>query len=395
MKQKLNTNVLVIGKSGVGKSSLLNYIFDRKIEDTGSGHPITKKGIYPHEYSYDKDFNITIYDTWGLEPDRNDEWEKLILDEVHKHEKSTVKDWFNTIIFCISKSSKFEDFEISIAKKLISERNHILFVITHSESANDLEAIALRDTIVKETGVSQQDVVMVCSVEKQLLGSSQKVLKFGKEQIIISIIRNLWRTFKKKIPYVVNKKLDEHYEQRAERLHRLVDKQRFMFRRTKKLKEFEDEVNGELEDFIKNVSENINKYFISTIRYYNSLTNKYVSLGNLINDKQFRANPNMKYNIIKYFEKEVEEKIMDIQKSNSWMLTILDKQVNGLIKELGVVIKEYISSTKELRKALHNHIDEHLDYTRDIINKKIMDIERQIDAIDIEMICERQLMSMQ
>ena len=34
---KIKTNILIAGKSGVGKSSLLNYIFGEEVAETGAG----------------------------------------------------------------------------------------------------------------------------------------------------------------------------------------------------------------------------------------------------------------------------------------------------------------------------------------------------------------------
>ena len=42
-------NILILGKTGVGKSSLLNYICGKQLAEAGAGKPKTGKGIY--EYS--------------------------------------------------------------------------------------------------------------------------------------------------------------------------------------------------------------------------------------------------------------------------------------------------------------------------------------------------------
>ena len=42
-QSKIKTNVLIIGKSGVGKSSLLNYIFGKELEKTGAGKQYRKE----------------------------------------------------------------------------------------------------------------------------------------------------------------------------------------------------------------------------------------------------------------------------------------------------------------------------------------------------------------
>ncbi len=56
-------NVLVIGKSGVGKSTLVNAVFKDELARTGVGSPVTR-----HIRKYSKQgCPITIYDTPGLE----------------------------------------------------------------------------------------------------------------------------------------------------------------------------------------------------------------------------------------------------------------------------------------------------------------------------------------
>ena len=36
-------NILILGKSGVGKSTLINSVFREELADTGIGHPVTPK----------------------------------------------------------------------------------------------------------------------------------------------------------------------------------------------------------------------------------------------------------------------------------------------------------------------------------------------------------------
>ena len=49
---KIKTNILIAGKSGVGKSSLLNYIFGEEVSPTGAGKPVTAEGLHEYLFRY-------------------------------------------------------------------------------------------------------------------------------------------------------------------------------------------------------------------------------------------------------------------------------------------------------------------------------------------------------
>ena len=156
MNESLNkesTNVLIIGKSGVGKSSLLNYMFGRELQQVGVGAPVTKMEIKEFTYQYDEHFEMHIYDTWGLEPSaqKAEEWKNTIFKEIERHDTKKISDWFNTIIFCLNaKSARVEDFELDIMEELLREKNHVTVALTHCNYKSDPDGIVLRDSVKEE-----------------------------------------------------------------------------------------------------------------------------------------------------------------------------------------------------------------------------------------------------
>ena len=79
-------NILVLGKTGVGKTSLLNYLYGFDLP-TGAGLPKTGKGL--HENVITRNGTAYhIFDTWGIEADSMPEWRKEVLALVRKRNTS-------------------------------------------------------------------------------------------------------------------------------------------------------------------------------------------------------------------------------------------------------------------------------------------------------------------
>ena len=82
--KNLNTlNIIVAGKTGVGKSTLINAVFRDKLAETGMGKPVTdhmrkisKKGI-PLQYMTQKDLNLE--ETYNSRSNRRS-WKPLVRD---------------------------------------------------------------------------------------------------------------------------------------------------------------------------------------------------------------------------------------------------------------------------------------------------------------------------
>ena len=128
IKNLIPVNILIIGKSGVGKSTLVNSLFREKIADTGMGKPVTKhlqKITHP-------EVPITLYDTRGLELDPT--VQAQVQDEI-RNLIHTNKDTINEIhvaYYCIQATSgRIEESEIKMIEA-ISKKIPVILVLTQS-----------------------------------------------------------------------------------------------------------------------------------------------------------------------------------------------------------------------------------------------------------------------
>jgi GTP-binding protein EngB required for normal cell division len=210
------TNVLILGKTGVGKTSLFNYIFGVDLMKTGAGRPVTGMGLFEETITLNPNLILHLYDSWGLEADKSQSWKALIQAALDQHNVREIKDWFHTIIYCLSaKSARVEDFDLEMINTLAKDGNPVLVVLTHCDVMNVKPSIeAMREVITKKCLVQDQDIVEVSNHAKKLL-SGKQTEAFGKEKIIHRIKVNLLGSISSKMPKILadigHQKIDQWY----------------------------------------------------------------------------------------------------------------------------------------------------------------------------------------
>jgi uncharacterized protein (DUF697 family)/GTP-binding protein EngB required for normal cell division len=133
-------NILVAGKTGVGKSTLINAVFRENLAQTGIGKPITK-----HLERITKDgIPIVLFDTKGFELNEQVQKEvrKEVLDELQKRISSgdSAKE-IHAVWYCISSGShRLESFEEGFLREL-SEKLPVIVVLTQSIIEEDVSEL--------------------------------------------------------------------------------------------------------------------------------------------------------------------------------------------------------------------------------------------------------------
>ena len=311
---KDSTNVLIIGKSGVGKSSLLNYIFGRELQKVGVGAPVTKMEIKKFTYKYDDHFEMHIYDTWGLEPSvqKAEDWKNTIFKEIGRHDEKKISEWFNTIIFCLNaKSARVEDFEIDIMEELLREKNHVTIALTHCNSKSDPDGIVLRESVKEELtkrGIEAPDdrnFVFISNVRKKLLGGT--VEQFGKEEIFISIIRNVWASLKSKVPYQTRRKFENSFALKKAELLKKPDSLKWIvpFMRKNRIKGLEQEINRNCNAFVSELVSEINEMYSDAVEYYTALSKKYAMIGFKMDADEYKTQASIHFDAMHTIRQQV------------------------------------------------------------------------------------------
>lgn len=165
----LNTlNILVIGKSGVGKSTLINTMFRGELAKTGLGRPITQE-IRKIEK---KDVPLVIYDTPGFElsSSQQKQVKEEIIELLEQGARSKdINDAIHCIWYCINVGANrtFDETELQWLRTLTSENQKfkvpIFIVLTQAipkKKAQEMKQLIEKENldIVKVVPILAKDM---------------------------------------------------------------------------------------------------------------------------------------------------------------------------------------------------------------------------------------------
>lgn len=127
-----HANIIIAGKTGVGKSTLVNAAFNGYLAETGVGHPITT-GI--KEYSKEGEL-VHIFDTKGFELATYKQMASELHCEIKKRKGGDVSQQIHLAWYCISDECKrVEDAEIEFIN-ILAKDIPVVVVLTKSVDSN-------------------------------------------------------------------------------------------------------------------------------------------------------------------------------------------------------------------------------------------------------------------
>lgn len=224
MEEDFRLNIVTLGKTGVGKSSLLNYLFGTKFE-TGTGRPVTPADLI----ETDADINghaVRVYDSWGIEADKLTEWNSLLKDKAEEHGAAkNPEEWFHAVVYCINAGgSRIEDCDANIISNFVDQGYKVTVALTKADYFYEEDEEKLKKAIFDSIGKERKEkinVVSVCCVSKK--GRNGETKPFGRDELIDSILSSWVETVKNRISTATIERLCGHLDTFKSELNDLVD----------------------------------------------------------------------------------------------------------------------------------------------------------------------------
>lgn len=199
--QTTNLNVAILGPTGVGKSSLINYLFDdQKLRESGAGKPVTEKGFFMSQKTVNN-IPINLIDSWGIENGKTGEWEAYLKEFMEAHDvKKEIKEWIHIAMYCISAASdRVQDYDIQTIKHMLKENIEVVIVLTKAGRSSQEAVEQMKETILNELNDNNVQVKVVNSVKETMMNGFT-IEQFGKKELFEAFQLNYLEMLRKRLP---------------------------------------------------------------------------------------------------------------------------------------------------------------------------------------------------
>lgn len=197
-----HVNIVIAGKTGVGKSTMINTVFGKNLAETGIGNPVTK-----HIKKFElPNFPLRLYDTKGLElsPEGFKESCDEILNEIKKQQQNCVADeLIHSIWYCVNAASnRFEEAEKDFVK-LLADKSGVPVTAILTQSFSKAKANELREHIEQE--IPNCKVFCVLAVDYRI-DDEYTVKSYGLDKLVDYTVNTIPDSAKK--AFITAQKVD-------------------------------------------------------------------------------------------------------------------------------------------------------------------------------------------
>jgi GTP-binding protein EngB required for normal cell division len=360
---KVTYNIVVVGKAGVGKSELINYIFDQQVAHAGIGTPITAYGFHRNDLEI-SGIPVCIWDSAGLEVGNHQRWLTVLTNELRERGPTKpVPTWFHTVLYCVqAPGSRIDPFEIEIIKKFLKEKYKVIIVLT--KSYINLQKIEELKSAIQSEIQTKLQFAYVNSMDEEL--AETVISKSGKNSLLRQIEFALVDSLTERIPYRCIKFMEKEIEDRCDELCQYV----LDAKKSLTINEIESRVTDKFNSLISDIISPTGKFQHIILRETKYTLGFYTQIARIIEDAiviSENENP-INISVIRQFNSKKMRSFWElwgdeISDSLNWDIS---ENWGEILNTTSKIVASPFVAIKTLFKGLFDFVNEKIDWVYDI-----------------------------
>jgi predicted GTPase/uncharacterized protein (DUF697 family) len=183
IKEIKSPNIAVIGRTGVGKSTLINAVFGVEVAKVGAGLPVSK-GFVRYPRDPDEKSPVVLYDSAGYESNKEAEFVESTLSFLETLRRKGIEEQIHLVWYVVNASSaRFEYFDRDIINKLSDQQVPVIIVLSQCDRAKANEIHEIERTIDNFKFKNAYDLIKVSASPLEINGK-QICDPFGLKELV-------------------------------------------------------------------------------------------------------------------------------------------------------------------------------------------------------------------
>lgn len=365
----MNCNVLLMGLTGVGKSSLINYLAGQNLAEAGiaaSSGGLTR-GIHKYPVIINGQ-TCMISDTEGLEASHSSFWENMMEKELLKvNYDKDISEWYHIVIYCIgANGGRVQDIELKMLKQLDEAGYGVIVAFTKADLASEDDLTSLRSAIENDYDYEPSfQYIPVCS--KKTRSNELE----GKEELSCAILDAWGMSMIQRMPAMVYDRVLDSIKEWADETINWISRQEIglgILTQTKDdvLNNLNSRVSNKVRNYQNEISSKKEKAFREISNIY-SMLNVVLDTQSLANLDSSFCNKIEKLESNFVFESNTER--------NSWLAVgggglLLAAPYLAPILGIGALFLKAFDSDKQREEMASAFFDQAVQINRNFIEQK-------------------------